>query len=408
VYRPPSGLKPERHIPHVRRSTRINLSSDELARLRGWVDDPATPARVRDRSRILLWSAAGHSDAEISTGLGKDVATVALWRRRFLLHGLSGALRDAPRPGRRPKHRDSLNDRILDATFNETPPRGARWSTRALAQRFGVSHMVVQRLWQSQGVGAKTSYRIPDRLAGAQLPFVDLLGVILQPPTRVVIIGVELTGESRIAHVEPLFQTLRTELSGGHLFHSVRADPEDLIALLDGFHEIPAGPPGRRLQLANLLILLREIDERTSATTRVHLLAEGRGAAKDPRLAAWMRLHPRFVLHNLPVGSEWEREVGRFVHQWQSVTLRTGSFQGVSAFTRAAARFAARPPVHRDGMAWSIGPMLDRATQLHASGSAVPPLPNSTRSVDGTSAQPPPTSENSRLSEKFSLRTVGP
>ncbi|MGA8664915.1 MAG: helix-turn-helix domain-containing protein [Thermoplasmata archaeon] len=392
----------------MRRSTRIALSSEELARLRGWVDDTGTPTRVRDRARILLWSAAGHSDSDIATGLGKDVATVALWRRRFLLHGLSGGLRDAPRPGRKPKHRDSLNDRILDATFNEQPPRGARWSTRALAERFGVSHMVVQRLWQSQGVGAKTSYRIPDRLASAQLPFVDLLGVILQPPTRVVIIGVELTGESRIAHVEPLFQTLRTEISGGHLFHSVRADPDDLIALLGGFHEIPAGPTGRRLQLGNLLILLREIDERTSASTRVHLLAEGRGAAKDPRLAAWMRLHPRFVLHNLPVGVEWEREVGRFVHQWHSVSLRSGSFQGVSSFTRAAARFAARPPAHRDGMAWSIGPALDHAPALYISGGANSGDPASLPDPDATSSNRFSPSEKQRFSEKFSLRTVGP
>ncbi|MGP8073018.1 MAG: helix-turn-helix domain-containing protein [Thermoplasmata archaeon] len=385
----------------------MTLSSEELARLRAWVDDPASPARVKDRARILLWSAAGHSDAEISTGLRKDVATVALWRRRYLLHGLSGGLRDAPRPGRKPKHRDTLNDRILHATFNEPPPHGARWSTRALAQRFGVSHMVVQRLWRSQGVGPRTSYRIPDRLAGAQLPFVDLLGVILQPPTRVVIIGVELSGESRIAHVEPLLQTLRMEISGGHLLHSIRADPEDLVALLDGFRQIPTGSPGRRLQLGNLLILLREIDERTSSTTRVHLLAEGRGAARDPRLNSWLRLHPRFVLHNLPVGVEWEREVGRFVHQWHSVSLRLGSFQGVSAFTRAAAHFAARSPEQRDGMAWSIGPALDRLVprldELTHTG-----LSNSARPGEVVLTSAPAPSEKRPISEKFSLRSEGP
>jgi hypothetical protein len=268
--------------------------------------------------------------------------------------------------------------------------------------------MMVQRLWQAQGVGRRTSYRIPDRLAGAQLPFVDLLGVILQPPTRVVIIGVELTGESRIAHVEPLVQTFRTEISGGHLLHSIRADPEDLVALLDRFQEISAGPPGRRLQLGNLLILLREIDERTSGSTRIHLLAEGRGAAKDPRLGAWLRLHPRFVLHDFPSGGDWEQEVQQFVRQWQSVSLRGGSFQGVSAFTRAAARVAARSPVQRDGIVWSIAHTLDRTHPMNAGHIAQPGVSTSDRSGIGQIADRLLPSEKRPVTEKLSLRTTGP
>lgn len=389
----------------MRRAARVALSTEELARLRGWIDDLSAPARVRDRARILLWSAAGHSDSEIADGLRKDVATVALWRRRFLLHGLAGGLRDAPRPGRKPKHRDSLNDRILHATFNESPPRAARWSTRALARRFGVSHMVVQRLWLSQGVGRRPSYRIPDRLAGAQLPFVDLLGVILQPPTRVVLVGVELTGESRIAHIEPLMQTFRGDVSGGHLLHSSRPDPDDLVGLLNGFRELPSGPAGRRLQLGNLLILLREVDERTSASTRVHLLAEGRGAVRDPRLNSWLRLHPRFVLHDLPVGGEWEEEVGQFMHQWHSASLRAGSFQGVSSFTRAAARFAARSPLEREGIVWNIGQALDRAA---ASRPGLSDLSNWAPSRLGEFGAHPLPSENRPFTEKFSLRTTRP
>jgi hypothetical protein len=391
----------------VHRAARVSLSAEELSRLRAWVDEPGTSERVRDRARILLWSAAGHSDREIASGLHKDIATVALWRRRYLLHGLAGALRDAPRPGRKPKHRDVLNDRILDATFNETPPRAARWSTRAMARRFGVSHMVVQRLWQSQGVGRRPAYRIQDRLASPQPPFVDLLGVILQPPTRIVIVGVELTGESRIVHVDPILLRVQSQLSGGHLLHAVHPDPDDLVGLIEGFQSLPSGPAGRRLQLANLLILLREIDERTSSTMRVHLLAEGRGATRDPRLAAWLRLHPRFVLHDLPTGAEWETEVGRFLHQWHSVPMRAGSFQGIPSFTRAVARFAGRAPLRQEGIVWSISEALDRVGPRADDRTVNPPpyrAPSGLARI-GPAVLPSETPPNV---EKFSLRTTGP
>jgi transposase len=392
----------------VTRAARIVLSPEDLVVLREWVDASGTPMRVRDRARILLWSAAGHSDAEIAVGLRKDLATVALWRRRYLLHGLAGGLRDAPRPGRRPKHRSTLTDRILHAAYNEPPPRGARWSTRALARRFGVSHMAVQRIWQSQALGTQRTYRIPDRLAGAQLPFVDLLGVMLQPPTRVVIVGVDLTGESRVAYAEPILQTFRSEISGGHLLHSVRADPEDLVGLLDGFQFVGHSTSGRRHHLGSLLILLREIEERTSSTTRVHLLAEGRGAVRDPRLSAWLRLHPRFVLHDLAQGPEWAREVRNFLHQWQTASLRPGSFQGISLFTRAAARTAARGPGPAPGLVWSVGQSLDNPNVIRQARFPTFPPPRPSGSELAQSAPVDSPLEERPIREKLSLRTTGP
>ncbi len=277
-----------------------------------------------------------------------------------------------------------------------------------MARRFGVNHMLVQRVWQAQGVSPRKAYRIPDRLSGPSQPFVDLLGVVVQPPTRLVAVGVELTGESRIPHVEPLLGSLRTEISGAYLLHSIRADPEDLVGLLDGFQRLSSGPAGRRHQLGNLLILLREIEERTSSTTRVHLLAEGRGAAKDPRLGAWLRQHPRFIFHELPSGPDWPQEVGRFFGQWHAVPLRAGSLQGISAFTRAAARFAAQANDRGDGIAWSIAQVRPASPTTSPGEMSGTPFLGSRVAIPlpGERAQVP--SEKRGTDEKFSLRTTGP
>jgi hypothetical protein len=390
----------------VRRASRLLLSNEEVARLRLWLSDPDTPTRVRDRAKILLWAAAGHTDAEIAGQLGKDPATVALWRRRFGDHRLSGGLRDAPRPGRRPSQSASLSDQILDATYNLPPDRGHRWTTRTLASRFGVNHMLVHRVWRSQGIGTEGAATPPDRLAPRdETPFVDLLGVLWRPPTRAVILGVDLSGERRSSYVEPLLQSFRSEVSGGYLLHSVRGDPEDLIGVLEGLDAFRGRTVHGRPALGDLLILLRDIDETAGRAMRIHVLADRRISSRDLRLAQWLRTHPRFVLHRLPSDASWPGAVREFLQKWRSVQLAKGSFQGVSAFTRSAARFAAGHPPPRDGLLWSVslavapvGPSrLGEISVTGLSDVSIPMPAPPTKSIS--------TSEIGANSEKFRLRT---
>jgi putative transposase len=66
-----------------------------------------TPQRVALRAHIILLAAAGQNNSQIARQVGVDVATVRLWRGRWL--GLRGVpltelsvaerLEDAPRPG---------------------------------------------------------------------------------------------------------------------------------------------------------------------------------------------------------------------------------------------------------------------------------------------------------------------
>jgi transposase len=393
----------------VRRASQITLSNDELGRLRRWMADPDAPARLRERAKIILWAAAGHGDTEIAEQLGRDPGTISLWRRRFLAHRLSGGLRDAPRPGRKPNRAGTLSDQILDATYNLPPSKGHRWTTRTLARHFGVNHMLVHRVWKSQGIGPRSTVPPADRLSPrSEIPFVDLLGVVWRPPTRVVLIGVDLSAERKLSHVEPLLQSFRTEISGGYLLHSIRADPEDLIALLEGFEGLRGRPSGRTAELGDLLILLRDVEERTTPSMRVHILADRRVSVRDHRLAQWLRSHPRFVYHALPSDSKWAAGVRGFLRKWHMVPLTKGSFQGISAFARSAARFAAAPRPPREGLVWSVSQAIAMAESLKTGeisvtelfGESIPMPPPPTKSIS--------TSEIGAIPEKYRLRTEGP
>ncbi len=89
---------------------------------------------------------------DIAVELATDQQTAARWRRRFAAHGLAGIEKDARRGGRKPTKRDRLAPLIVEKTTQERPPHATHWSTRTLAKALGVSHMMVQRVWEANGL----------------------------------------------------------------------------------------------------------------------------------------------------------------------------------------------------------------------------------------------------------------
>jgi transposase len=95
---------------------------------------------------VILLTADGLSGAEIAGRLGLSVGQISRIRRRFELGGVAG-LEDRPRAGRRdhavPKEKIELIARLVTSM----PPVGfARWSTRLLGARVGLSSATVAKL----------------------------------------------------------------------------------------------------------------------------------------------------------------------------------------------------------------------------------------------------------------------
>ncbi len=85
----------------------VILDAAERQALDALVRQHRTPQQVALRARIILLAAAGRNNSQIARQVGVDVATVRLWRGRWLglgavpLAELGAAERlgDAPRPG---------------------------------------------------------------------------------------------------------------------------------------------------------------------------------------------------------------------------------------------------------------------------------------------------------------------
>ena len=80
----------------------IVLNPESRRQLERHARGRSVPVRVAVRSRIVLLAAEGKQNKQIGEELKISTRMTALWRGRFLLRGVEGLLKDAPRPGRRP------------------------------------------------------------------------------------------------------------------------------------------------------------------------------------------------------------------------------------------------------------------------------------------------------------------
>ncbi len=353
----------------MRRAARVTLSNEEWARLRAIIADRDTPRRVRQRARILIQASEGRTNREIARTLGVDVATVALWRRRFETHRFDRGLRDAPRQGRRSAVSARTAERILHTTYNVAPTNGQRWTTRTLSGYLGVNHMLVHRIWKSRGVEPSRPLSSPSSSGGIAFTrpksssFVDLLGVFVKPPARAVMFGIQDVEASAPIRPEGPSIAPRTDISGGYLVRPTYASGEDLMYIIEGIQDAVPIQGSAEPSIRDLLILLRELEERTPPSTQVHVITEQWSQEAGQRLAQWLEAHPRFFLHSVAAGERWSDRVRSFLELWSPSSLHRASFAGVPSFAMAAIRFAGTEPTNLDGLIWSSGSSNETSRQ---------------------------------------------
>jgi Winged helix-turn helix len=126
----------------------LTLSDDQSEVLTTWSRSRALPQRQVLRARVVLLAAEGVPTCNIATRLGCAQPTVRLWRERFATVGIAGLEEDAPGRGRPATYDQRMVAKVISVTLGP-PPRGeTHWSSRAVAERAGVSKTTVLRIWQ--------------------------------------------------------------------------------------------------------------------------------------------------------------------------------------------------------------------------------------------------------------------
>src|SRR5437773_9864683 len=110
------------------RTAKVWLTQEQQDDFERFARSRTLAARLVQRARIVLMAAARKPDQEIAQALGIARQTAALWRGRFVEHGIAGIEKDAPRSGKPRAILPPQIDEVVTQTPRETPADATRRS----------------------------------------------------------------------------------------------------------------------------------------------------------------------------------------------------------------------------------------------------------------------------------------
>lgn len=151
-----------------------------------------SPARLVERSRIVLLAAEGQENQQIAAALAITPEKVARWRNRFLEGGVTALEKDAPRPGR-PRVITAANVRaLIHKTTQEKPDNATHWSTRTMAKAAGISEKSVRRIWRQHGLKPHQVRNFKVSNDPQLAPKLErIVGLYLNPPEHAIVLCVD-------------------------------------------------------------------------------------------------------------------------------------------------------------------------------------------------------------------------
>ena len=288
------------------------LDDVERETLERWVRRPKTAQALALRARMILGCAEGRSNTTVGTDLGVSDETVGKWRSRFLERRLDG-LSDEPRSGRPRAVTDDDVERVITLTLETAPRDATHWSTRSMAQRSGLSHNTVSRIWRAFGLQ-------PHRTETFKLssdPFFiekvrDVVGLYLNPPDRALVLCVDEKSQIQaLDRTRPLLP-MRPGQVERRTHDYLRHGTTSLFAALDTRTGKVIGRCHQRHRAVEFRKFLDTIEAEVPADLDVHLIADNYATHKTALIRNWFAKRPRFHMHFTPTSASWLNLVERW------------------------------------------------------------------------------------------------
>ena len=317
------------------------LSPDQQHQLERWLAALGTPQQVALRCRIILAIAAGKAETVIAAENRVNRKTVRLWRERFQTHGLQGLWEIAPGRGRKATYESTRIKTVIDATLQSRPKGSTHWSCRTMAAAQGISKSTVSKIWRSHNIKPhRTETFKLSRDPRFLEKLTDVVGLYLNPPDKAIVLCIDEKSQIQaLDRTQPGLPLKKGRC--GTLTHDYRRNgTTTLFAALDMLEGRVIGDCYKRHRHQEFLKFMRRIDREFPGTTPLHVM-DNYGTHGTPEVKAWLKRHPRFVVHYVPTSCSWLNLIERWFAELTNKRIRRGSFLSVDDLIAAIDEFLA-------------------------------------------------------------------
>ena len=167
------------------------------------------------------------------------------------------------------------------------------------------------------------------------------MGLYLNPPDKAIVLCVDEKSQIQALNRTQPGLPLKPGRCGAMTHDYKRNGTTTLFAALDLLQGKVIGDFHQRHRHQEFLKFLRRMDRELPGGKTLHLVMDNYGTHGHAEVKAWLKKHPRFVIHYVPTSCSWLNLVERWFAELTSKWIRRGSFYSVDELIAAIREFLA-------------------------------------------------------------------
>lgn len=338
----------------------LELTEEEIAKLKTLAKRPKTDQRTAQRARIILGFAEGWSRQAVAARVGVTVQTAGTWHERFR-RGRLNALGDLPRSGQPRQITDAKVEAVVTRTLETRPKKATHWSTRTMAEASGLTQSAIVRIWRAFGLKP----HLQENFKLSTDPFFiekvrDIVGLYLHPPerTRAIVLCVDEKSQVQALDRSQPVLPMRPGQAERQTHDYYRHGTTSLFAALEVATGRVLGRCHGQHRQQEFVRFLDHIEANVPTGLEVHLVLDNYATHKTPKVAAWLQKRPHYHLHFTPTSSSWLNQVERWFAKITQERIRRGVFKSVDELIDAIDTYIAEHNRHPKPFVWTASAEL--------------------------------------------------
>ena len=199
-----------------------------------------------------------------------------------------------------------------------------------MAESQGISKSTINNIWLAHNL---KPHRVETFKLSRDPKFLekmtDVVGLYLNPPQQAIVLCVDEKSQIQALDRTQPGLPIKKGRCGTMTHDYKRNGTTTLFAALDILQGKVVGQCYQRHRHQEFLKFLRTIDKEFPGTVPLHLVMDNYGTHKHEKVRAWLKKHPRFVLHFVPTSSSWLNLVERWFGELDDKAIRRGVFRSV-------------------------------------------------------------------------------